>query len=269
MMRIRVERTGAIRAHHTFARPEKKNALDLTSRAQAAGGASRSRRTRRCASWSLGAEGEDFCAGADLAALYATTRCRRGSAARDAEALGDVFPVLRGMPQVVIAAVRGRARSRAVRGSPPRAISCSPTRARASGIRRCAWASSPRWSLALLRRQIGEKRAFKLVATGRQVPAREALELFWARESRRPHTVGSRGGASGAAEKRSSPPCRPGAASPKRLFYAALDGMSVSPTGHRAGRTRQRGGAQQRRGVPRRRAPLRPAPGDMMEPSTS
>jgi len=31
--------------------------------------------------------------------------------------------------------------------------------------------------MALLRRQIGEKRAFELVATGRQVPAREALEL--------------------------------------------------------------------------------------------
>jgi methylglutaconyl-CoA hydratase len=35
----------------------------------------------------------------------------------------------------------------------------------------------PAMVMALLRRQIGEKRAFELVATGRQVTAREALEL--------------------------------------------------------------------------------------------
>jgi len=124
----------------------------------------------------LAAEGADFCAGADLTALFALLDASASEQLKDAEALGDVFRVMREMPQVVVAAVRGRA----LAGGAGLATACDIVVAE-EGARfgypevRVGFVAA--MVMALLRRQIGEKRAFELVATGRQVPAREALEL--------------------------------------------------------------------------------------------
>ena len=107
-MRIRVERTGAI-ARITLARPEKKNALDLTAARELQEALREIAADAEVRIVVLGADGEDFCAGADLGALYALLDADAAAQLRDAEALGDVFRVLREMPQVVVAAVRGRA----------------------------------------------------------------------------------------------------------------------------------------------------------------
>ena len=175
MTRIRLERTEAI-GRIVLARPEKKNALDLAAalelqeafRSFAADG------TIRVVI--LSAEGEDFCAGADLGALYAMLDADIATHQRDADALGDVFRAIRDLPQVVIAAVRGRA----LAGGAGLATACDIVVAHEGaqfGYPEVRVGFVPAMVMALLRRQIGEKRAFELVATGRQVSAREALEL--------------------------------------------------------------------------------------------
>ena len=174
-MRIRVERTGAI-ARITLARPEKKNALDLTAARELQEALREIAADAEVRIVVLGADGEDFCAGADLGALYALLDADAAAQLRDAEALGDVFRVLREMPQVVIAAVRGRA----LAGGAGLATACDLVLADEGarfGYPEVRVGFVPAMVMALLRRQIGEKRAFELVATGRQVTAREALEL--------------------------------------------------------------------------------------------
>jgi methylglutaconyl-CoA hydratase len=175
MMRIRVERTGAV-GRITLARPEKKNALDYTA-------ARELRESLRAIAADsdvrvvlLSAQGNDFCAGADLAALHTLLDASAAEQLQDAEALGDVFRVMREMPQVLVAAVRGRA----LAGGAGLATACDIVVAEEGarfGYPEVRVGFVPAMVMALLRRQIGEKRAFELVATGRQVGAREALEL--------------------------------------------------------------------------------------------
>ncbi|HMI56568.1 MAG TPA: enoyl-CoA hydratase/isomerase family protein [Gemmatimonadaceae bacterium] len=175
MMRIRVERTGAI-GRITLARPEKKNALDLVAARELQEALREFAADAEIRVVVLGADGEDFCAGADLAALYALLDADAAAQLRDAEALGDIFRVLREMPQVVIAAVRGRA----LAGGAGLATACDLVLADEGarfGYPEVRVGFVPAMVMALLRRQIGEKRAFELAATGRQVGAREALEL--------------------------------------------------------------------------------------------
>jgi methylglutaconyl-CoA hydratase len=175
MMRVRVERTGAI-GRITLARPEKKNALDLVAARELQEALREFAADAGIRVVVLGADGEDFCAGADLAALYALLDADAAAQLRDAEALGDVFRVLREMPQVVIAAVRGRA----LAGGAGLATACDLVLADEGarfGYPEVRVGFVPAMVMALLRRQIGEKRAFELAATGRQVGAREALEL--------------------------------------------------------------------------------------------
>lgn len=175
MMRIRVERTGAA-GRITLARPEKKNALDYTAARELREALRAFAADADVRVILLAAEGADFCAGADLAALHALLDASTSEQIEDAEALGDVFRVLREMPQIVIAAVRGRA----LAGGAGLATACDIVVAEEGarfGYPEVRVGFVPAMVMALLRRQIGEKRAFELVATGRQVTAREALEL--------------------------------------------------------------------------------------------
>jgi len=175
MTRIRVERTGAA-GRITLARPEKKNALDHAAARELREALGEFAGDADVRVVLLAADGADFCAGADLAALHALLDASESEQRKDAEALGDVFRVLREMPQVVVAAVRGRA----LAGGAGLATACDIVIAEEGarfGYPEVRVGFVPAMVMALLRRQIGEKRAFELVATGRQVPAREALEL--------------------------------------------------------------------------------------------
>jgi methylglutaconyl-CoA hydratase len=175
MMRIRVERTGAT-GRITLARPEKKNALDYTAARELREALRELAADADVRVVLLTADGADFCAGADLAALHALLDASRSEQMKDAEALGDVFRVMREMPQVIVAAVRGRA----LAGGAGLATACDIVIAEEGarfGYPEVRVGFVPAMVMALLRRQIGEKRAFELVATGRQVRASEALEL--------------------------------------------------------------------------------------------
>jgi methylglutaconyl-CoA hydratase len=174
-MRIRVERADGI-GRITLARPEKKNALDLAAARELREALREFAADSSVRVVLLSADGDDFCAGADLSALNALLGADAETQLLDAEALGDVFRVMREMPQVVVAAVRGRA----LAGGAGLATACDLVIAHEDarfGYPEVRVGFVPAMVMALLRRLIGEKRAFELVATGRLVGAREALEL--------------------------------------------------------------------------------------------
>lgn len=175
MTRIRVEHTGAI-GRIVLVRPEKKNALDLAAALELQDAFRSFAEDDSIRVVLLTAAGDDFCAGADLGALHAMLDADIATHQRDADALGDVFRAIRELPQVVVAAVRGRA----LAGGAGLATACDIVIAHEGarfGYPEVRVGFVPAMVMALLRRQIGEKRAFELVATGRQVSAREALAL--------------------------------------------------------------------------------------------
>ncbi len=174
-MRIRVERTEGV-GRITLARPEKRNALDLAAARELRESLRELAADASVRVVLLAADGDDFCAGADLTALNALLGANDAAQLEDAEALGDVFRVMRAMPQVVIAAVKGRA----LAGGAGLATACDLVIAHEGarfGYPEVRVGFVPAMVMTLLRRLTGEKRAFDLVATGRQVTAREALEL--------------------------------------------------------------------------------------------
>jgi methylglutaconyl-CoA hydratase len=174
-MRIRVERADGV-GRIILARPEKRNALDLAAARELRESLREFAADSAVRVVLLSADGDDFCAGADLSALNALLDADAATQLQDAEALGDVFRVMREMPQVVVAAVRGRA----LAGGAGLATACDIVIAHEDarfGYPEVRVGFVPAMVMAILRRLVGEKRAFELVATGRQVSAREALEL--------------------------------------------------------------------------------------------
>ena len=131
-------------ARITLARPEKKNALDLAAARELQESLRELAADASVRVVVLAADGEDFCAGADLGALNALLDADDAAQLEDAEALGDVFRVMRAMPQVVVAAVKGRA----LAGGAGLATACDLVIAHEGarfGYPRCASASFPRW----------------------------------------------------------------------------------------------------------------------------
>jgi methylglutaconyl-CoA hydratase len=176
MNRIRVESSDDGLARITLARPEKRNALDheathellqaFTSCAQHTG-------THAVL---LTADGGDFCAGADLTALAGMIDASPEEHYADAEALGRVFIAMREMPKPVIAAVQGRA----LAGGAGLATAADIVLAHEDaqfGYPEVLVGFVPAMVMTMLRRSVGEKRAYDLVASGRRVAAREALEM--------------------------------------------------------------------------------------------
>ena len=175
MMRIRVEKRGAV-GRITLSRPEKKNALDeqaateLSSALQEFGSDGDVRVVL------LAAEGKDFCAGADLEALERALGADPAAQLHDAETLGKVFRTMRELPQPVVAAVRGRA----LAGGAGLATACDIVVASDDarfGYPEVGVGFVPAMVMTMLRRAMGEKRAFELVASGRIVDAGEALAI--------------------------------------------------------------------------------------------
>jgi methylglutaconyl-CoA hydratase len=175
MSRLEVEITGAV-GRIVLARPEKKNALDLEAAQALESALTRLERDATVRVVLLGARGSDFCAGADLEALAGMLELGADAHRRDAEALGRVFTTIRAMRKPVVAAVRGRA----LAGGAGLATACDIVLAEEGarfGYPEVRVGFVPAMVMTMLRRVAGEKRAFDLVATGRQIDAREALDL--------------------------------------------------------------------------------------------
>lgn len=174
MNNIRVTRDGLI-GRITLARPEKKNALDRVTAeelAEALFALSDSSATVVA----IDSDGTDFCAGADLAALEQMLDAPRQAHLEDAQALGHVFHTIRRMDKPVVALVRGRAFA----GGAGLATACDIVLA--SDDARFAYPEVsigfvPAMVMTMLRRCVGEKHAFDLVATGRVLSAEEGQQL--------------------------------------------------------------------------------------------
>jgi len=171
---IRVTTEGAI-GRITLARPEKKNALDRVTADELAE-ALFALSSSPVSVVAIDAEGADFCAGADLAALDEMVDAPRQKHLEDAQALGHVFHTIRRMDKPVVALVKGRAFA----GGAGLATACDIVLAHEDA--RFAYPEVsigfvPAMVMTMLRRCVGEKVAFDLVATGRVLSAEDARQI--------------------------------------------------------------------------------------------
>lgn len=125
----------------------------------------------------LRGDGPDFCAGADLAQLE---RMAAGADSmenlHDAQQLGELFIRMRRGTKPIIAAVQGNA----IAGGAGLAGACDLVLASDDavfGYPEVHLGFVPAMVMALLRRSVGEKVAFELVARGNRISAMEAQQL--------------------------------------------------------------------------------------------
>jgi methylglutaconyl-CoA hydratase len=120
--------------------------------------------------------GKDFCAGADLVELLASADQSQEENAASAGLLGSVFVRMRELPKPVVAVVEGRA----LAGGCGLATACDMILAHEAatfGYPEVQRGFVPAMVMAMLRRAVGEKVAFDLVATGRILTAAEAAQI--------------------------------------------------------------------------------------------
>jgi methylglutaconyl-CoA hydratase len=173
--RIRVDVAGAV-GRVTLSRPEKKNALDSQAVHELVDALMEFEGDDAVRAVLLRADGDDFCAGMDLDALAGMLDATPEMHRRDAADLGRVFLTMRGMQKPVIAAVQGRA----LAGGCGLATACDVVFARDDahfGYPEVRIGFIPAMVMNMLRRSVGEKHAFDLIASGRLVNATEAERI--------------------------------------------------------------------------------------------
>ncbi len=154
-------------------RPEARNALSAVLVDELADALAWSDADERIGAIMLRGEGKDFCAGADLAALSEMMEESVEEQLADADALGDLFLIMRRISTPVVAAVHGHA----LAGGCGLATACDVVLAAGDarfGYPEVKIGFLPAMVIAMLRRAAGEKRAFELVATGRIIDAASA-----------------------------------------------------------------------------------------------
>lgn len=173
--RIRVDVAGAV-GRVALARPEKRNALDAQGVTELVDALMEFEEDDAVRAVLLRADGPDFCAGADLDALVGMIDATSETHRRDAAELGRVFLTLRGMQKPVVAAVHGRA----LAAGCGLATACDVILARDDahfGYPEVRIGFIPAMVMNMLRRSVGEKHAFDLVASGRLIGASEAERI--------------------------------------------------------------------------------------------
>ena len=173
---VLIARNGAV-GTLTLNRPDKRNALDSATVAGLTRGLDELGSDDTVRVITLTGAGNDFCAGADLAQLE---RIAAGADAmenlRDAQSLGAVFIQMRNTPKPIIALVRGNA----IAGGAGLAAACDIVLAGDDaifGYPEVHLGFVPAMVMAMLRRSVGEKIAFDLVARGGRITAGEALQF--------------------------------------------------------------------------------------------
>ncbi|HEX8707138.1 MAG TPA: enoyl-CoA hydratase-related protein [Pyrinomonadaceae bacterium] len=120
--------------------------------------------------------GRDFCSGADLSALQKISESSVLENLEDAESLMELFALIRRVRVPVVAAVRGRA----LAGGCGLATACDLVLAARSarfGYPEVKIGFVPAMVMAILRRNVSEKRAFELITRGAEISADEAERL--------------------------------------------------------------------------------------------
>jgi methylglutaconyl-CoA hydratase len=172
---IQVEIDGAV-LRLTLNRPEKRNAIDeltISESRAAIDGVSGNADIRVVA---IAGQGPDFCAGMDLAMMASSNNAGALEFLESAGQLAGLYRALRHCPKPVVAAVKGRA----LGGGCGLAMACDAILASESalfGFPEVNIGFVPAIVMSLLRRSVGEKRAFELLASGEPVRAGEAYDL--------------------------------------------------------------------------------------------
>lgn len=120
--------------------------------------------------------GTDFCSGADLSELEKISKASAAENAADARTLLQLFVRIRTTPVPVVAVVRGRA----LAGGCGLASACDIVLASASarfGYPEVKIGFVPAMVLAILRRNVAEKKAFELLTRGTEIDAHEAKRI--------------------------------------------------------------------------------------------
>jgi len=154
-------------------RPEKRNALSAELVDDVTEAIATADADERIGVIMLRGEGRDFCAGADLAELSEMIEEGVEEQLVDADALGDLFMIIRRVEKPVVAAVQGHA----IAGGCGLATACDIVLAADDakfGYPEVKIGFVPAMVIAMLRRSVSEKRAFDLVATGRIIDAETA-----------------------------------------------------------------------------------------------
>jgi len=157
-------------------RPEKRNALNGAVVAGVRKGLARAAADPTVRVILLRAEGKDFCAGADLAELERIATLGVEANVEDAQALGALFVDIRRHPKPVVAAVQGRA----LAGGCGLATACDLVLARDDAefaYTEVHLGFVAAMVMTILRRKLGEGKAFELVALGNRFPALEAERI--------------------------------------------------------------------------------------------
>jgi methylglutaconyl-CoA hydratase len=157
-------------------RPEKRNALDDELIAGVRRALADSANDNAVRVVLVTGEGNDFCSGADLAALERTKDAGVMENVADARRLGDLFLEMRRYPRPIVAAVRGRALAGGCGVATAADIILAAESAQ-FGYPEIKIGFVPAMVMAILRRSISERRAFELLATGEIIPARRALDI--------------------------------------------------------------------------------------------
>jgi methylglutaconyl-CoA hydratase len=163
-------------ARLTLNRPDKRNALNEVLVAGLKESLRQANETQSVRVVVITGAGSDFCSGADLSALELISKASVAENTDDAESLADLFLLIREVKVPVIAAVRGRA----LAGGCGLASACDIVLASSSarfGYPEVKIGFVPAMVMAILRRNVSEKRAFELITRGAEIGAAEAREV--------------------------------------------------------------------------------------------
>ena len=164
---------GAV-ARITLNRPEKRNALNDAVIAGIKQGLKSAAADKNVRVVVITGAGKDFCSGADLSALQKIAGASVAENSEDARSLLELFLLIRALQVPVVAAVTGRA----LAGGCGLATACDLVLASASarfGYPEVKIGFVPAMVMAILRRNVSEKRAFELITRGAEIGAEQAM----------------------------------------------------------------------------------------------
>lgn len=166
---------GAV-ARITLNRPEKRNALNDALIAGIKQGLRSAAADKKVRVVVISGAGKDFCSGADLSSLQKIVGASVAENSEDARSLLELFLLIRTLQVPVVAAVTGRA----LAGGCGLATACDLVLASASarfGYPEVKIGFVPAMVMAILRRNVSEKRAFELITRGVEISAEQAKEF--------------------------------------------------------------------------------------------
>ena len=160
----------------TLNRPEKRNALNDAVIAGIKQGLKTAAADKNVRGVVISGAGKDFCSGADLSALQKIAGASVAENSEDARSLLELFLLIRALQVPVVAAVTGRA----LAGGCGLATACDLVLASASarfGYPEVKIGFVPAMVMAILRRNVSEKRAFELITRGAEIGAEQAMSF--------------------------------------------------------------------------------------------